>query len=301
MKITSSSQAFAIGFVLWGCSMATVDIKGMKSESAEISAAAYKSAKNGSAKFFFNEFNDEYEGDKKIKKLAIAYYQIGWDPGKDWRDKGRFMNPGQSKKEYQDVVNSSVETMKAEFEKLGYQVLLPSELKEKSSTFAALKPNYNFINEDMPGRRFETYTASESRYIHAITNQGKLVSKIAKEADVDAVIGVFFNDYGTGSGETKYKDNFVLSVNSHISYFFTICVPREKAKEAGVSLGVFGDANHCGQVVDGFEGRYMLPDMRHDDKPDFNELKLVGFEGITSIYKAANRGIVQAIYEEGMK
>lgn len=292
----------ALSLMVYGC--AGIDNPDqIKSSNNQVAKGAYEGARKANAKFFFNEFNDEYEGKNKIKRIAVAYYHIGWDQGKEWRNSTgmRFMHVGKATAEYQGVVDASFNSFKAAFEKLGYEVLTPSELAEKSPTFAALKPNGIFEYSPTYGQDFAGVSVKDSRYIHPITNEGKLVSKINSESGIDAIVGVYFNDHGTGAGEAKYKDTFVLSVNSTVLMNLTICVSRERAKAAGVSLGIFGDANHCGQSVGEFEGKYFLPDLRNSDKSDYEMLKSLGFEGLTLAYTAAPKGLVESIYEEGMK
>lgn len=292
--------SIAISSLLVGCA-GIKSIDQIKSSNAEVANVAAESMKDASAKFFFNEFNDEYEGDKKIKKLGVAYFQIAWDSGSEWRNKSRFMGVGEATPEYQAVVEASYKKMVEKFQKLGYEIMSPTELAQKSSTFSSIKPSGIFEFSPTSGQEFAGVGLKDSRYIHAITNEGKLVSKINSEAGIDAIVGVYFNDLGTGAGESKLNDNFVLVVNNHVTSNLTICVAREKAKAAGVSLGLFGDANHCGQAVGEYDGKYFLPDLRHSDKADFENLKKVGFEGIEAAYSNAAPALVQALYEEGMK
>ena len=286
--------------VLTGCA-GIKNVDQIKDSNSEVASEAAAKMKKANAKFFFNEFNDEYEGDKKIKKLGIAYFQIGWDSGSDWRNKSRFMNVSDATPEYQAVVDAAYKKMVEKFQKLGYEVISPSELAEKSATFSSIKPSGIFEYSPTSGQNLTGVSLKDSRYIHAITNEGKLISKINSEAGIDAIVGLYFNDLGTGSGESKLNDNFVLVVNNHVTSNLTICVSREKAKAAGVSLGLFGDANHCGQAVGEFDGKYFLPDMRHSDRKDFELLKRVGFEGISAAYSAAAPALVEALYEEGME
>lgn len=273
----------------------------IKASNNEVSLKAAKKLKDAKAKFYFNEFNDEYEKDKKIKKLAIAYYHIGWDSGSEWRESSRFLNVSKATTDYQAIVDNSMKALKTKFEKLGYEVLTPSELAKKSATFAAIKPNGIFPYSPTSGQHYAGVSVQDSRYIHGITQEGKLISKINSEADIDAVVGVYFNDLGTGAGESKFRDNFVLVVNNHVFANLTICVSREKAKAAGVSLGFFGDANHCGEAIGEYDGKYFLPDLRHEANGDFDALKKVGFDGISAAYISGAPALVEAIYEEGMK
>lgn len=286
--------------VLVGCA-GIKNIDQIKSSNEEVANEASKKMKDADAKFFFNEFNDEYEGDKKIKKIGISYFQIAWDSGSGWRNESRFMNVSQASSDYQAIVDASYKKLVEKLQKLGYEVLSPSEIAEKSTTFSLIKPNGIFEFSPTSGQELTAVSIKDSRYIHAITNEGKLVSKINSEAGIDAILGVFFNDLGTGSGESKYNDNFVLVVNNHVTSNLTICVSREKAKAAGVSLGIFGDANHCGQAVGEYDGKYFLPDLRHSDKSDFESLKKVGFDGINAAYLNASPALFEALYEEGMK
>lgn len=296
----TKSLLVAISMLSFGC--ASIDnLDQIKSSNNEVTKKAYEEAKEANSKFFFNEFNDEYEGKDKIQKLAIAFFHIGWDAGQEWRKKTRFMEAAVAPTDYQAVVDSSFASMKAAWEKLGYEVLTPSELAAKSPTFAALKASGTFEYSPNFGQELTGLSVKDSRYIDTITNQGALVSKINSEAGIDALVGVFFNDVGLGAGETKYRDNFVLTVNSNVFMKLNICVSRERAKAQGVSLGLFGDANHCGETVGEFSGKYLLPDLRHKDKSDFEALKKIGFEGLSQAYTAASKGLVESIYEEGMK
>lgn len=275
----------------------------IKTTTAGVTKNAYQGGKEANSKFFFNEFNDEYEDDNKIKKIGIAYYQIGWD-SKEWRKNSRFMSPdyNAATKDYQNVVDTSMEKLKEKFMKLGYEVLTPSELAAKSATFAALKTaNGTFEYSPTSGQELIGLSVKDSRYIHAMTNEGKLVSKINNEAGVDAIVGVYYNDLGTSGSETDLNGTFILGVTSSVSFNLTICVSREKAKAAGVSLGIFGDANHCGQSVGEYGSQYYLPDLRHTDKPEFPMIKEVAFEGMKNAYSAVAEGLVESIYEEGMK
>ncbi len=289
-----------LGLAAVGCA-GIESVDQIKASNNEFASAAYKKTKDAKAKFYFNEFNDEYKGDKRLKKLALAYYQIGWDSGKDWRNTERFMGVGKAQSDYQAVVEASAKELKTQFEKLGYEVMMPAELAQASATFAAIKPNGVFSYSPTAGQELVGVSIKDSRYIHAMTQEGKLVSKINSEAGIDAIVGVYYNDLGTGSGESKLNDNFVLVVNNHVASNLTICVSRERAKAAGVSLGFFGDANHCGEALAEFDGKYLLPDLRHQEKADFALLKQVGFDGIMKAYQNAPKGLVEAIYEEGMK
>ena len=126
--------------VLTGCA-GIKNVDQIKDSNSEVASEAAAKMKKANAKFFFNEFNDEYEGDKKIKKLGIAYFQIGWDSGSDWRNKSRFMNVSDATPEYQAVVDAAYKKMVEKFQKLGYEVISPSELAEKSATFSSIKPS----------------------------------------------------------------------------------------------------------------------------------------------------------------
>lgn len=287
--------------MLASCAGGIKNVDQIKASNDQVASEATKKMMDANAKFFFNEFNDVYEGDKKIKKIGIAYFQIGWDSGKDWRTTRRFMNVSTSVSDYQSVVDTSYKKLVEKLQSLGYEVMSPTELAQKSATYAAIKPNGVFGFSPTSGQELSVVSLQDSRYIHAITNEGKLISQINSEAGIDAILGAYFHDLGTGSGESKLNDNFVLVVNNHVTSNLTICASREKAKAAGVSLGLFGDANHCGQTIGEFNGRYFLPDMRHSDKPDYLNIKNVGFEGMKSIYSNAAPALLQSLYEEGMK
>lgn len=289
--------------LLGGCA-STPTITGMKKASDEDAEAVYKAARKGESKFLFDEFSDSYKGENKIKKIGVLYYSIGWDKSQDLRkESGATIDPGNFPDDYQALVNNSMMEMKATFEKLGYQFVTPSELAAKSQTFKALKtqPQFNHYSPTS-GQELVGMGVPDSRYVHMMTHEGKLLSQIQSEApDIDAFIGFNMNSLGkNGSSWLLDGMKFYGVPAFHEAHSF-LCVPREKAKKNGVNLGWFGDANDCARAQADFKVIYYLPGQDSKSQKLYEEVKTLGFSNLDRLYKNVARGLVENFYEEGLK
>lgn len=297
------TMSLALLIFLAGCSSAPT-INGMKKNSEEDKAKAYQAGKDGDVKYLFNEFRDSYKGENKIKKIGILYYSIGWDKSQELRNKsGASIDPGYFPNEYQALVDASMEEMKETFKKLGYEVLTPAQLAEKSETFRSIKSTPQFFEySPTSGQEYVGMAVPDSRYIHIMTHEGKLLSKINSEVpEVDAFIGFSMNSHGTNGSEWLLDRTTFYGVTANHSIHSFFCVPREKAKKAGVSLGWFGDANDCARGNAEFKSTYYLPGQNTKGKPVHDEIKNLTFENLKQLYKRVNQGLVENYYQQGLK
>lgn len=264
---------------------------------------AHEAGRDASVKFDQNEFNDVYEGKAKLKTLGIIFTALNWDL-KGWRKTTEtdFMGPGSAFAEHRQVVDAVMNEIKVGFEKYGYQVLTPTEMAKKSPTYASIKLS-DKVEEFSPtsGQEFQSVASTGSRYIDKFFREGELISKINKEAGVDAVISFHINEIDGNATETKIGDTKLLGAGGKGDAFLVVCVSNEKAKENGMSFGLFGQPNHCGTAQATIvAGRY-LPALDSRTGQHFEEAKKVGFEGMTRTYTSAAKGMVEEFYDEGLK
>lgn len=206
-------------------------------------------AKDADTSFNSGKFTKYYKGENKIKKVAIISSVYGVastrsvEQGERERDTG-FRNVIQTNKA--DVANWIYEATKKQFEEsLGYEIISPSELAEKSPSFKTLNLQ-DTPHEWHSNPTFYGVGSEGSRNLEGLTHGGKLTSKIAEEAGIDAVIQIFITEMNSSAKEGYYQGVDALSFKRESTLGLMVCVPREKAKKDGISLGWFGDANFCG-------------------------------------------------------
>ena len=78
------------------------------------------------------------------------------------------MNVSTSVSDYQSVVDTSYKKLVEKLQSLGYEVMSPTELAQKSATYAAIKPNGVFGFSPTSGQELSVVSLQDSRYIHAI-------------------------------------------------------------------------------------------------------------------------------------
>jgi hypothetical protein len=299
-----SSFLFLIMALFLGACASAPTIDGMKATSEKEVKEIYEAAKEGDSKFLFGEFSDHYKGDEKIKKIAIVYYSIGWDKSADLRDEsGSTIDPGYYQNNYQNLVNASMEEMKARFERYGYKIITPDELAEMSPTFKAIQEQKG-LNHYSPnsGQELVGLGVKGSRYIHMMTHEGKLLSKIHSEAtEVDAFLG--FNMNSLGRSGTKWLLDGVrfYGVNAAHDAQSFLCVPRSKAEKNKVRLGWIGDANDCARAQALFKMSYFLPAKEEEGKKAHQEIKDLTFSNMEKAYRSVGKGLAENFYEEGLK
>lgn len=265
---------------------------------------AYKEAKDASFKTNNGKFSKVYNG--KIKRIGILTTSLAWDD-KGWREaslkeRTYFMSPAAALADYRMVSDAVLAEIKAQLEKQGYEVLTPTQLAEVSPTYKAL-PDLTAVQAFSPtyGQEFQGVHATGSKYIDRLPREGKILSQIQSESKVDAFIEFGYNEVNKTATEARYKDLDLLGSGGQGTIYFNICVSNEKAKEQGISFGLFGNPNHCGSSqVEIVAGRY-LPSTHHEKSEHFAEAKKVGFEGMKATYTAAAKGLIEALDGEFLK
>lgn len=254
---------------------------------------------------FNRDFNKDFMGDKALKKIAIVYSQVAWDIGKDLRANGddtRYVvNPVADLPKAQGVVNAVYSQLKKSFEELGYTVVSPTELAELSATYKALPTNDAvFYFSPTFGQEFSGLGISGSRHIDMMTHKGKLISQISREAGIDAVVGLYINDLGFKGQQTNLNKTFISGVSSEVRFNLLICIGKEQAKEAGVSTGWLGDANHCGVASADFKNQYYLPYSNAKDQPEYQSVLETGYSHLQAVYPLVVKGMITELKEEGL-
>ncbi|MFP5519813.1 MAG: hypothetical protein ACLGGX_07915 [Bdellovibrionia bacterium] len=271
----------------------------------EMISKTFEEGKDADVKFLFKDFNDVYTKENKIKSVAILFVNLAWD-SKEYREialkdskRASFMSPQAAPDDYREVANAVMEQMKKDFSGKGFTVLTPTELAEKSPTFAAIQYNKDvYTFSPTFGQEFQGISAVGSRYIDKWERDGDVISKIAKEAGVDAFVSYAVNMVDSSAYEAEIDGLPLFGAGGKGDVFFSMCVSNERAKELGVSMGLFGKPNHCGSAQGSLTfGRY-LPSTRKSDHPKFNEVKSLGFESMKAGYTQFSKGLVEEFYSE---
>jgi hypothetical protein len=279
------SLAVVISAVAIGCS-SIKSVDEIKAAQAKAMLNAEEAANDADAKFN-RRFNKDYKGDKALKKIAIVFTQVSWDIGKDLRNGSGTSNvvgPASDYERAQKIVEGVYNQTKESFEKIGYTVISPSQLADSSPTFKAL-PTNNGVFEFSPtsGQEFAGVGVEGSRYIHMMTHEGKLISKISREAGIDAVVGLYINDLGYKGQETNLNKTFISGVTSE-----------------DISTGWLGDANHCGQASADFKNQYYLPWKNKKDEPEYQSVLEAGYDHLTTVYPVVVKGMIEELKKEGL-
>lgn len=278
------------------------EIKTWNDEQVKKSFAA---GKDVNTRFLGKDFDDVYKKENQIKTVGILFVNLAWDD-KAYREMAQkdihaasFMTPTAAPDEHRKMADSVLEKIKTKLSSKGMTVLTPDQLAEKSQTFAAIKSNPNvFSFSPTFGQEFQGISATGSRYIDKWDREGELMSKIAKEAGIDAFVSFYMNEVGTAAYEAEIDGLVLYGTGGKGFTNLTMCVPHERAKSLGVPMGLFGKPNHCGLAEgDITAGRY-LPSTKKTDHPRFAELKAVGFESATAIYNAYTDGMMTEFVQE---
>lgn len=240
--------ALSVSFLAYSCS-STVNKNSVNADYEKALKEVKEEAEDADTSFNNGKFTKYYSGDKKIKKVAIisAVYGVASsrsvESGERDRD-GNFKNVIETNKK--DIASWIYDATKAQFENsAGYEIISPSELAEKSPTFKSL----GLQDSPHEWNSYPTYYgigAQGSRHLDGLTHSGKKLSQIATEAGIDAVIQIYVNEVNSSAKEGYYQSVDTVGFKRESSLGITVCVPREKAKADGASLGWFGDANFCG-------------------------------------------------------
>ena len=295
----------AAGLVLAGCaSISSVDqLKQAQNKALE---NAKEAAGDADAKFFHRRFNKDYTGDKNLKKVAIVFTQVAWDLGKDVRNGDadsvrNIQGPTSNLEQAQGVVDAVYAQTKESLEKLGYTVVSPTELAQASATYKALAASSGvFFFSPTSGQEYAGLAVADSRYIHMMTNEGKLISKISNEAGIDAVVGLTINDTGMGAQETNLNKTFISGITSQVDALLLICVGKEQAKARDISTGWLGDANHCGEARAEFKNQYYLPWKNKTGEPEYAPVLEAGYAHLKAVYPIIVKGMIEELKEEGL-
>lgn len=315
MNFKSSAFLFLGSLMLSSCgSVAINDTSSLNQIASEKRAKALKEATDPDISMAGKDFEDIYEKNNKIKTIAIFGVGLGWNT-KDWKNKTkdrysfseRYYGPSEkSYADYKSVVNNTNNAIVKKFESLGYKVISSEELAKLSPTYAALPKNNNSVGVDKSffgNSDFANVDADGAALDKRITHNGEILSKIWRESNVDAFVSFTGAETLKEDGYKEWDDLTVHVSNIHFSAHFTMCVAREKAKQAKVNLGIFGDANHCGGALLVDKAMSFMPEANYKDTSaaKYTQTKADGFQAMSQLWSGIAENMTYAFYKDKLE